>query len=61
MNIDTEKLRKDLIDYFGTAMYYNKLSIIDLTSAENCSDYELIEMAINNGFDLDSYINNYKK
>ena len=29
--IDYEKLRKDLIDYFGTAMSFNPMAIMDLS------------------------------
>ena len=62
-NIDIEKLRKDLIDYFGSAMFINKgLSIMELSNIENASDNELIDIAIKNNFNLNNYIKeNYKK
>ncbi len=55
--IDIERLRRDLIDYFGTAMY-NGLpqAIIELSKVENASPNELISIAINNGFDINDYV-----
>ena len=39
MNIDIEKLRKDLIDYFGTAMASGfGMAVMDLTRVERSSD-----------------------
>ena len=61
MNIDTETLREDLINYFGTAMYYNKIAMIDLIKVENCNDEELIKIAIENGFNLNKYIDDINK
>ena len=54
--IDYEKLRKDLIDYFGTAMSINPMAIMDLSRVESASDYELVEIAKRNNFDLNKYI-----
>lgn len=46
MEIDIEKLRKDLIDYYGTAMFNaSPLAIIELTKVENASPQELINKA----------------
>lgn len=53
--IDIESLRADLIQYFGTASYYNKMAMMDLIKAENASDEEIILIAIQNGFDLSKY------
>lgn len=53
--IDIERLRDDLIDYFGTAMFYNPAAMMDLEKVRKASDEELIEIAKNNGFDLDKY------
>ena len=55
MDIDIEKLKEDLINYFGTASFYNKPAMIDLISVENASDGEIINIAIKNGFDLERY------
>jgi len=55
MNIDYEKLRQDLIDYFGSAMGIFPIAIIDVVSVENASNSELLEIANQNGFDLNKY------
>ena len=54
--IDYERLRKDLIDYFGSAMFTFPMAIIDLTKVENCTNDELIEIAEKNNFDIENYI-----
>ena len=62
MEIDIEKLRKDLIDYYGTAMFNaSPLTIIELSKAENASPQELINIALKNNFDLTEYETNNKK
>ncbi|MBE6145775.1 MAG: hypothetical protein E7171_04060 [Firmicutes bacterium] len=62
MEIDIEKLRKDLIDYYGTAMFNaSSLAIIELTKVENASPQELINIALKNNFDLTEYETNNKK
>lgn len=62
MEIDIEKLRKDLIDYYGTAMFNaSPLAIIELTKVENASPQELINIALKNNFDLTKYETNNKK
>lgn len=56
---DYNKLRSDLIDYYGAAIAVgNFMAVIELSFIENCSDEELIAVAINNGFDLNNYKNN---
>lgn len=55
-NIDFEQLRKDLIDYFGTAMFSGlPLAIMDLSKVEKASKEELIIIAQQNNYDLDNY------
>lgn len=62
MEINIDKLREDLIDYFGTAMYNaSPLAIIELSKVENASPQELINIAIKNNFDLTEYQTNNKK
>ena len=57
MNIDFERLRQDLIDYFGTAMTIGfGAAIIDISKVENASNEELINIAKQNGFDLNNYV-----
>ncbi len=53
--MDYEKLREDLIDYFGIAMQFYPVAVVELVQVENASDEELEQIAINNGFDLDNY------
>lgn len=55
--IDIETLRKDLIDYYGTAMFtVSPLAMIEVTTVESASDEELIQIARNNNIDLSKYI-----
>ena len=63
VEIDIEKLRSDLIDYFGTASSMFPVATINLVEVETCSPEKLIEIAIKNNFDLSNYIidNSYKK
>ncbi|MBQ4339581.1 MAG: hypothetical protein IJC41_01080 [Firmicutes bacterium] len=54
--IDTESLRKDLINYFGTAVFSGMpMAVIDLSKAERASEDELIQLAYKNGFDPEDY------
>lgn len=55
-NIDIDRLRKELIDYYGTAMQQNPVAMIELSIVEKASPERLIYIAINNGFDLNDYI-----
>ena len=57
MNIDFEKLRSDLINYFGTAMMSGfGMAVMDLTRVERATDEELIEIALECGFNLNNYV-----
>lgn len=56
MNIDIERLRQDLIDYFGCATTIFPIAIMDVIEIENADYNKLIEIAKSNGFDLDDYI-----
>lgn len=58
MEIDIERLRQDLINYFGTANGYNPMAVIDLAQVERVSDDKIIRIAKNNNFDLEDYIVN---
>lgn len=55
--IDYEKLRKELIDYFGTAFTLNPMAMVDLLRVQNASDEELVDIALKNNFDLNRYKN----
>lgn len=55
--IDIERLRKDLIDYFTSAMFIvSPVALVDLTEVENASDEKVIKIALDNKFDLSKYI-----
>lgn len=61
MEINIDKLREDLIDYFGTALYNaSPLAIIELSKVETASPQELINIALKNNFDLSEYQTNNK-
>jgi len=55
MNIDFEKLREALIDYFGTAMGSFPIAVMNINEVETATDRELIRIATQNGFDLSDY------
>lgn len=60
-DIDYEKLRKDLIDYFGTAMFSGfGFAIIDVSRVEKANDSELLAIAKKCNFDLNKYKLNKK-
>ncbi len=58
MEIDIERLSKDLIDYFGSAVNINNVAYIDVIRVENASEEELIKIAIENRFNLKKYEDN---
>ena len=55
MTIDVDKLRRDLMDYFGSAMQYYPQAVIELSKVESASPEELVNIALANGFDLSDY------
>lgn len=57
MNINIEQLRQDLLDYYGTAMNNGfPMAIIELSKIEKASAEELIEIAQQNGINIENYI-----
>lgn len=58
MDIDYNKLRSDLIDYFGTAMSFNPMAVVNLSEVEYASEQKLIEIALKNNFDITNYVKN---
>ena len=55
--IDTERLRRDLEDDYGTAMSSGfPMAMMDLSEVESASDRELIQMAQETRVDLSKYI-----
>ena len=55
MEIDIERLREDLINYFGTAIGLFPIAVMNLCEVQTCSVERLIQIAINNNFDLNDY------
>ena len=56
MDIDVSRLRDDLEDYYGTAMFSGMpMAVIELSQAETASPQELVDMAQRAGFDLGRY------
>ena len=55
--IDIERLRNDLIDYFGTAMYSGfGMVVVDVVKVQRASDEEVISIAQECNFDLNKYV-----
>lgn len=55
--IDVNRLRRDMKDYYGTAMFNGfPMAVMDLSKVERLSDRDLIELAQKNGMDLRKYI-----
>ena len=56
VKIDVSRLRDDLEDYYGTAMFSGMpMAVIELSQAETASPQELVDMARRAGFDLGRY------
>lgn len=55
MRINIEALRRDLVDYFGTAMMGNPIALMELVKVEQASPEELVKIAEDNNFDLEDY------
>ena len=55
ITIDIDALRNDLINYFGSAMQYNQVAMMDLIKVEQASDNEVVNIALKNGFNLYDY------
>lgn len=55
MNVDFNRLREDLIDYFGSAMEMFPMAMMDISKVDSASEYELICIAKQNGSDLRKY------
>ena len=56
--LDVDRLRRDLKDYYGIAIFNTSpLAIMELTRIERASDREIVEIAQKNNVDLRKYIN----
>ena len=57
--IDVNQLRRDMEDYYGTAIFNGfPMAVMELSKVECLSDWELLELAQKNGVDLRKYIVN---
>lgn len=55
--INYEKLRNDLKDYYGTAMFAGfGAAMMDVSKVDNASDEELLSIADKEGLNLSKYI-----
>ena len=56
-NVDIDRLRDDLEDYFGTAMFSgNPQAMIELEEVKRASAQKLISIAQRCGFNINKYI-----
>ena len=56
MKVDIEKLRDDLIDYYGTAFCSGfGAAVIEIGEIENASPGRLVQIAEQSGIDLSNY------
>lgn len=56
MQFDIERLREDLKDYYGTAMFNGfPMAMMEVDKVSRASDEELLRMAEKNGMDLKRY------
>ena len=55
--IDVDKLREDMEDNYGSAMFDGfPMAVMEFSMVEDMSDQELVEFARENGVDLRKYI-----
>ena len=56
IEIDIERLRNDLKDYYGTAGFNGfPAAIMELADVENMSEEQLIRFAVERGVNLEKY------
>jgi hypothetical protein len=54
--IDISRLRRDMLDDYGTAMFSGfPMAVMDVSRVERMSAQELVELAQKNGIDLRKY------
>ena len=61
MEIDYERLRNDLIDYYGTALSYEPLAVIGIIRVDTSTDDELISIANKEKININNYIKSKSK
>ena len=55
-NIDIEKLRQFIIDYYGTAMINSfPTAMTDLLEVENASNEKVLSLALKNSINLNNF------
>ncbi len=54
---DYDRLRRDLIDHFGTLAQIYPAAYLSLARVERASNYELLKIAAEEGYDLSDYEN----
>lgn len=55
--MDIEQLRKDLKNYYGTAMFGGSpMAMMEISKVERASEQELIKIAEKNQIDIGRYI-----
>ena len=55
--INVSRLRMDMKDYYGTAMFNGfPMVVMELSGVEHMSDRELVDFALKTGVDLGKYI-----
>lgn len=55
-NIDIERLKEEIIDYYGTAMNNGfNMAIVDIEKVERASDEEIIKIARKIGINIEKY------
>ena len=61
-DIDVEKLRNDIINYYQSAMFIvSPLAMIDMQQAQNASDDWIIKKAVELKMNLNDYIKRRNK
>lgn len=60
MNIDHDKLRRDLAEYYGKKLNFDPCAIFKIAKVQNASNDELEDIARENGFDLNKYYGTIK-
>ena len=52
---DFERLRQDLLDFFGTSMMFNPMAVLNVIDVEKADNDKLLHLAQSNGFNLEEY------
>ena len=61
-NYNIRAIKRELMDYFGTAMTEGMpMAMVDLGRLEKLSDDELVELARQNGINVEKYNDDYER